>query len=94
MTLDSPEAEMLLAHLPADERDDHWHLVLPDGTDLTTGEAGCVLLETLRPTRYLGRFLRRLRLQGVVALIDWVLDKARGRLGRLVAAAPGPRRYP
>lgn len=77
-----------------EEAREHWHLVMPDGTDLVKGEAGITLLELLPLTRGLGRALRAMALYPVVDAIDWSLDKARTKLGWTVADLPGPERYP
>ncbi|MDJ0925434.1 MAG: hypothetical protein QNJ77_12805 [Acidimicrobiia bacterium] len=84
----------LLAHLSRQEREESWHLVTTDGDDLTGGPGLQALLETLQYTRLLGFLLRRLRAAPLLYLLDRMLKRSRGRLGRLVPDVQGPRRYP
>ena len=80
--------------MPYEERKLHWHLLTPDGTDHVGGEAGVMLLEELRWTRWLGQAARWLRLSPAVGGADWVAARLRPHLGRFVRNAPGPERYP
>jgi predicted DCC family thiol-disulfide oxidoreductase YuxK len=89
-----PEAEMLLAPLPMNERYATWHLVLPDGTYLRRTEASVMLLDLIEPLRPLGFLVRRLRLQPLVGRLERLVSAYRGELGRLVPRASPVRRFP
>lgn len=84
----------LLPDMTEEKARQHWHLVMPDGSDLVKGEAGITLLELLPLTRWLGHVLRALKLHPIVDAIDWSLGKARTKLGWSAADLPGPERYP
>ncbi len=72
----------------------HWHLVTPDGEDLTEGAAGIVLLELLKPTRWLGKTLRTLRAERILTRIDRFIARYRRKAKRMVKDGQRPRRYP
>jgi hypothetical protein len=85
----------LLGDIPETRRDDCWWLVRRDATPVP-GDAGggIALLLELRLTRPLGRFLRAARAETLVDVLDKLVSRHRGRLGRLVPNGPAPRRYP
>jgi hypothetical protein len=91
LPLDDPEAEPLLAGLAEEERGETWRLVLPDGTLRGRGTGGVDLLRSMRLTRPLGRALAAVPPRALEAAYDLVA-RNRGRLGRFVPDAPGPRR--
>ncbi len=72
----------------------HWHLITPDGEDLIEGAAGMVLLELLKPTRWLGKTLRLLRAERLLTRIDRFIARHRRRAKRYVKDGPRPHRYP
>ncbi len=84
----------MLPHLTADQRSDHWHLVTPQLDDLTRGKGLIALLGELAPTRWLSRVLSRLRAERLLDGFDAVLQRIKGKLGKLVPNVEGPRRYP
>lgn len=94
LPLVDPQVEGLLPHLTSEERNQSWHLVTIIGEDLVGGEGVVAVLEVLRPTRWLGVGMRRLRLVWLMDLIDKGFKTLRGSLGRLVPDVTGPRRYP
>ena len=91
---DDAIAGQLLAHIDPDIREDHWHIVMSDGSDLSMGPGGIALLVELRPTRWIGRVLRLARADRPVGWGVVALDRLRPRLGRFVKDAPGPYRFP
>jgi hypothetical protein len=85
----------LLADVPEERRDDCWWLVLQDTTPIPGDEGGGVaLLNRVRLTRPLGRFLRVVAAAPLIDAVDKLVSRYRGRLGRLVPDGPAPRRYP
>jgi hypothetical protein len=84
----------LLPHLTADQRSDHWHLVTPQLDDLTRGKGLIALLGELTRTRRLSRALSWLRADRLLDGFDSVLQRIKGKLGRLVPNVEGPRRCP
>ncbi len=94
LPFDAEEADPYTARISETEQDESWHLILTDGTRLMKTEAGLVLLETLRPTRWLGRALRRLRLAWLVAAANWFFHVIRAPAGRFVPDVPPIKRWP
>lgn len=94
MPIESRVGEELLKDESFVVRENHWHLVTTDGVDVVGGPAGVMLLEELRPTRYVGRALRLLRLSPVVGAGDWALARMRPHLVRFVNSGHAPKRYP
>ena len=86
LPFDDPDAQPLLAAIPACERKTTWHLVR-EGHRSSGGAGLAELLGILPPTRPLTPALRRLPLS---AIYD-VLARRRSRLGRLVPDGPAPR---
>ena len=69
-------------------------MIQTDGVRLMRGEGGIALLESMKATRWLGRFFRMLRLGWVLDLIDRVIYRLKPRLSALVPDKAGPRRPP
>jgi predicted DCC family thiol-disulfide oxidoreductase YuxK len=94
LPFDDPEAARSVVFLTEEELQSSWHLIEPDGTRMTKGDAGVALLEHLDATRRLGRALRTLHLVWLVGAIDALVSRLRPRASGLVADEPGPRRLP
>ncbi len=84
----------MLPDLTPDQRSDHWHLVTPQLDDLTRGKGLIALLGELAPTRWLSRVLSWLRARRLLDGFDAVLQRIKGKLGKLVPNVEGPRHYP
>ena len=84
----------MLPNLSPDQRSDHWHLVTPQLDDLTRGKGLIALLGELARTRWLSRALSWLRAERLLDGFDSVLQRIKGKLGKLVPNVEGPRRYP
>ena len=87
-------AGRFVALVPDTERFKSFHVIDPDGSTHSRGDATVVMLATLRPTSLLGKLLRTLRAGRVVTILYQVVASNRGRLGRFVRDAPGPVRWP
>lgn len=72
----------------------HWHLITPEGEDLVEGAAGILLLELLKPTRWLGRLLRLIRAESFVTRVDRFIARHRRRAKKWVKDGDRPHRYP
>ena len=94
MPIENRVGEELLKDESFAVRENHWHLVTTEGVDIVGGPAGVMLLEQLKPTRYLGRALRLLHLTPVVGLGDAILARMRPHLVRFVNSGHAPKRYP
>jgi hypothetical protein len=95
LPLADEEADLLLASVPEEARNECWWLVLRDGTPVAgDGGGGVELLAEVRLTRPLGGALRALRASTLVDALDRLVARHRGRLGRFVPDGPAPRRYP
>ncbi len=62
--------------------------------DLTRGKGLIVLFGELTPTRWLSPFLSWLRAERLLDGLDAVLQRIKGKLGKLVPNVEGPRQYP
>ena len=95
LPLADPEAGLLLALIPEDERDECWWFVLRDGTPVAGNKGGGVAMLALFPlTRPLAFVLRLFRLSPLIDWADDVLSGQRGRLGKVIPEGSEPRRYP
>lgn len=95
MPLADEDAAQLLAGVPEEARDDCWWLVLRDGAPIPGDGGGAIgLFSEVSRTRPLARLLRALRASSVLDLLDKLVARHRGRLGRFVPEGPAPRRYP
>ncbi len=94
LPFDDARVASLLPDLTSDQRSDHWHLITPQLDDLTTGKGLIALLGELAPTRWLSRVLSFLRAGRLLDGLDAVLERVRGKMGKLVPNVEGPRRYP
>ncbi len=86
-----PEADRLLARLPAERRRTSWHVVRTDGDVRSAAAAGAELLRVLGCTRTARLAVRAERLTDRLYA---VVASQRGRLGRLLPDGPAPRRFP
>jgi hypothetical protein len=89
-----PEVRELLPGVRYAVIKQHWHIVTPDGEDLIEGAAGIVLLELLKPTRWVGKALRALRAERLLTPIDRFIARYRKKAKRWVKDGERPRRYP
>ncbi|HLG08471.1 MAG TPA: DUF393 domain-containing protein [Gaiellaceae bacterium] len=93
LPLQDDAATALLAGLPDGERLDSWRLARRDGSLAGDGSGMPDLLEAMRLTRPVGRFLRVVPAP-VLDRLYRLVARHRGRLGRLAPDRPGPRRFP
>ncbi len=89
-----PAAGGYISAIEPTELERSWQFIRPDGTRLTAGTAAVELMNSVDATRWLGRLVTTLHLTWLVGLIYRAVSIGRGRLGRLVKDAPGPRRLP
>ena len=95
LPLEDAAADILLASVPQEARDECWWLVLRDGTPIPgDGGGGVALFAEIRFTRPLGRLLKAFRASALIDAVDKFVARRRGALGRLVPDGPAPRRYP
>ena len=95
LPLADAEANRLLESVPEESRSERWWIVLRDGIPIAGDDGGGItLMVELRATRRIGLLLRKFRLSPLIDALDILMDRYRGRLGRLVPEGSGPRRYP
>jgi predicted DCC family thiol-disulfide oxidoreductase YuxK len=82
LALQDPEADRLLAAMPAQRRMESWHLILPDGAVRSSGAAAGALLRLLPGGRPLAALLERTP-GATERAYRWVADH-RGAIGRLL----------
>lgn len=94
LPFEDADAAPFLSPFSDEERDESWHLFLPDGAHLIKGAASVGVLEHLPGMAWPARILRALRLVWLIDALYWIVSNSRARLSRFMSGAPGPRRYP
>ena len=94
LPFEDADAHRFLDPIPEAERDASWHMIKPDGTRLSAGDATVELLLHLDRLRGVGRIVRTLHLTWAVGIFYWVVSRLRGQLSRFLPGTPGPRRFP
>lgn len=87
VAIQSERGQELLAEIPAAERLDSWHMVLPSGEVRSAGAAAAPLAELLPGARPLAFLFRSF--PGLTARAYDLVAANRSRLGRLVGADAG-----
>jgi predicted DCC family thiol-disulfide oxidoreductase YuxK len=86
VAIQSERGQDLLAEMPADQRLDSWHLVLPSGEVRSAGAAAAPLAELLPGGRPLAFLFRSF--PGLTARAYRLVAANRSRLGRVVGVGP------
>jgi predicted DCC family thiol-disulfide oxidoreductase YuxK len=94
LPFEDADAQRFLDPIPEIEREASWHMIKPDGTRLSAGDATVELMFHIDRFRWLGRIVRTLHLTWAVGLFYWVVSRLRGQLSRFLPGTPGPRRFP
>ena len=94
LPFDDADAAPYLSPFSEEERDESWHLFLPDGRHMIKGEATIEVLSYLPAASWLSKLFRLLRITPLMGAFYWAVSKNRARLSRFMSGAPGPRRFP
>jgi predicted DCC family thiol-disulfide oxidoreductase YuxK len=94
LSFDDELAAPFVERIDEDDLRSSWHLIKPDGTRLKKGPAATALLEQLRCTRWLARWVGVLRLQWLVTAGNAFLYLIRKKVGRFTPDVPKVRRWP
>jgi predicted DCC family thiol-disulfide oxidoreductase YuxK len=89
-----PTAAPFVAEIPSEDLERSWQVILPSGARVSEGTAVIKALETIDATRWLGRVLRIAHADAAMDALYRFVARTRGRTGRFVRDAPGPRRFP